>query len=188
MKYIIYTSITLTICTLLTSCNRKRDIYISTNVECFDDLETFILNTKNTIEKSKDTLILDFTNQINCFKWDSLSIEKLNNYSIRQYVDYRFKVINDNVYERLKYNGNVEADNESWNYIFFYKNSERLKDVIAFANSDLYPNSKTFSSINLDSIHQKSLYYIIKKVDSSSLDSNNYFKYLELTKIGNGSK
>ncbi len=172
IKYYIFCMLYLT----LSSC--KYDIYKKSNIECFNNIEKIILGAH---EKLSDTLVIDFRKELKCFEWDSLVIDDFPFIENINYKDIKYKVIKDSVYGRLSLKGEVIPDEESWNYLFFYKDGKLLNDAVSFANGDLYMGDHFSLLKNRSYSHDKAVFKIIKRLDSSScLDKKDYFKYLEL--------
>lgn len=122
----------LTLVIFIISCNKHKqlDIKYKSNMKCLTNIEKQILLNEK---------ILDFSKHINCFEWDSLKIENLNNFDLRKYFDFKFKVVNDSIRKRMEDKGLVfQADEESWSYIFFYSKGTILNDALAIHNHDLF--------------------------------------------------
>jgi hypothetical protein len=130
--------------------------------------------------QSTDTILLDLRKELKCFEWDSLVIDDFPFFTDVNYKDLNYKVIKDSVYGRLSLKGEIIPDEESWNYFFFYRDGELLQDAISFANGDLYLGHYFNSKVNRSYSFNKSIFKIIKRMDSSSLDTKDHFKYLEL--------
>lgn len=112
------------------SCDRQLDIKYKSQLECLTSLEKQIISKKR---------ILNFNETVNCFDWDSLKVENLGDNALREYFDFRYKVVNDSARRRMENNGKVDIQQyEYWNYIFFFNKGIRLKDALAIHDHDLY--------------------------------------------------